>query len=286
MFPIAQVLWHEATASSQPSRKNEPCEIMNNLAQVRSYAQAYAWGGAMSVVQLHHISELSVMIRPGDTILDLACGPGALLLELAAIYPECKFIGADLSPLMLQHLEQETRTRELKNVSVLHEDIQSLPSLRDREVDLIISTIALHHLPDEVSLRRVLQRIKSLLTPGGGFYIFDFALLKSPKTRRIIVEEAEKLAPPITTQDYDMSLQAAFPLDVACRLAKEELPRPFLTSSCAFADFFVSFKTPDSTKRSSRAQEAIDHIWKKLPLSLKFEYLMLRGLRRHTNIAA
>ena len=146
MFPIAQVLWHEATTFTRPSRKTEPHELMDNLAQVKSYAQAYAWGGAMSVVQLHHISEVSLMIRPGDTILDLACGPGPLLLELAAIYPECKFIGADLSPLMLQHLEQEARTRELKNISVVRDDIRSLLSLQERTVNLVITTIALHHL--------------------------------------------------------------------------------------------------------------------------------------------
>jgi SAM-dependent methyltransferase len=186
---------------------------------------------------------------------------------------------------MLQHLEQEARTRELKNVSVLRDDIRTLLSLQDRTVDLVITTIALHHLPDEVSLRRVLQRIRSLLKPGGRFYIFDFALLKSPKTIRIIVEDAGKLAPPITTRDYDMSLQAAFPLDITCQLAREELPRPFVTSSSGFVDFFVSFKTPSSIQRSSRAQETIDQIWRKLPLSLKFEYFMLRVLRRHTNSA-
>ena len=258
---------------------------MNDLAQVASYVEAYAWGGAMSVAQLHHISELSLMIRPGDTILDLACGPGPLLLELATIYPECKFIGADLSPLMLQHLEQGARTRELKNVSVLNDDIRTLLSLQVKTVDLVITTLALHHLPDEVALRQVLQKIKSLLAPGGGFYIFDLALLKSPETRRVIVEEARKVAPPITTEDYDRSLQAAFPLDVTCRLAKEELPRPFLISSCSFADFFVAFQTQSSTQPSSRVQEAIDQIWKKLSLSLKFEYFMLRWFRRHTHIA-
>ncbi|HEY3130871.1 MAG TPA: hypothetical protein VGL91_15550 [Acidobacteriota bacterium] len=80
MFPVAQVLWHEATAFTRLVRKTEPHELMDNLAQVRSYVQAYAWGGAMCVVQLQHISEVSLMIRPGDTILDLACGPGPLLL--------------------------------------------------------------------------------------------------------------------------------------------------------------------------------------------------------------
>jgi ubiquinone/menaquinone biosynthesis C-methylase UbiE len=236
----------------------------------------------MSVAQMHHLHELSLMIRPGDTILDLACGPGPLLLELAAIYPECHFIGVDLSDLMLRHLEQEISIRELKNVSVLREDIRTIPSLQDVRVDLVITTLALHHLPDVASLRGVFQRIKSLLKPSGGFYIFDLGLFKSRKTREIIVESVAKLAPPITARDYDMSLRAAFPWAIACSLAKEELPKPFLASWSVLFHFFYCFKTPSLTLPSPRAEAQINQIWRQLPASMKFEYFMLRWLRTHT----
>ena len=272
------------TAVSPVSRENEPSETMDSLEQVQSYVQAYVWGGPMSVAQMYHLQDLSSMIRPGDTVLDLACGPGPLLLELAAIYPECHFIGADLSPLMLRHLEQEIRIRELKNVSVLNEDIRTLPSLRNVQVDLVITTLALHHLPDVANLRGVFQRIRSLLKPSGGFYIFDLGLLKSRKSREIIVKSVVNLASPITAKDYDMSLRAAFPRDTACSLAKEELPKPFLASWSVPGDFFYCFKTASTTLPSRHAVAQIDQIWRQLPASMKFEYFMLRLFRRHTMV--
>ena len=285
MFPVAPVLWHELTTFSRASRENEPDETMDDLAQVESYVQAYAWGGPMSVAQMYHLHDLTLMIRPGDTILDLACGPGTLLLELAAIYPECHFIGADLSVLMLRHLEQEISIRELKNVSVLREDIRTLPSLQNLRVDLVITTLALHHLPDVAGLRVVFQRIKSLLKPSGRFYIFDLGLLKSRKTMEIIVDSVADLAPPIMAQDFAMSLRAAFPRDIACSLAKEELPKPFVSSSSVLVDYFYCFKTPSTTPPSGRAEAQIDYIWRQLPASMKFEYSMFRWFRRHTMVS-
>jgi SAM-dependent methyltransferase len=282
MFPVPQVVWHEMTTVGRASRENEPSEIMDSLEQVQSYVEGYFWGGPMSVVQMYHLQDLSSMIRPGDTILDLACGPGALLLELAAIYPECHFIGADLSPLMLRHLEQEISIRELKNVSILREDIRALPSLRDVRVDLVITTLALHHLPDVASLRAVFQRMKSLLKANGGFYIFDLGLLKSPKTRQVIVDSVANLAPPVMARDYAMSLRAAFPHEVAYSLAKEELSKPFVSSSSVLIDYFYCFKTPSTTSPSPRAEAHINQVWRQLPASMKFEYFMFRLFRTHT----
>jgi arsenite methyltransferase len=230
---------------------------------------------------LHHIKELSLMIRPGATILDLACGPGPLLLELAELYPECHFIGADLSPLMLEFLQTEARARGLSNVTVLLEDIRVLPSLATRKVDLVISTSALHHLPSEDDLKQVFSRLKSLLKEDGGFYIFDFALLKSDSSRRLLVQELSKLAPPLTTHDYDMSLRAAFPLRKVLDLAHELMPRPYVGLASLFVDFFYFLQTPKTLAvRPVAAQAKIDRIWRDLSVAMKVEYLMLRAMRR------
>ncbi|MDS4042251.1 MAG: class I SAM-dependent methyltransferase [Candidatus Competibacter sp.] len=255
---------------------------MDDLDQVKSYVQAYAWGGPTSALQIHHLRELACMIRSGNTVLDLACGPGPLLLELAAIYPDSRFIGVDLSSTMLQHLEQEAVARNLSNIVILQEDIRTLPSLANTPIDLVISTSALHHLPDEDSLRQVFRRIRSLLKPGGGFYLFDFGLLKSSKTREIFVAEVAKLAPPLTVRDYDLSLQAAFPIDHVFRIAKEELPKPFAAAASAFFDFFYFLQTPCRANRSGRSQARIKEIWPTLPLAMKIEHLMIRWLRRTT----
>lgn len=280
MIPIPLIIWHEYRAKAYPVRVNEPYEAMNDLEQIRSYVKAYEWGGPSSALQLHHLRELSEMIRPGDTILDLACGPGPLLLELAELYPECQFIGADLSENMIAFVKEEALARDLKNVSVLLEDIRTLPSLDGVKVDLIITTSALHHVPDESGLRQVFERMKSLLHPGSGFYIFDFGLLKSHKSRDILVKEVARLAPPITVQDYDVSLQAAYPIRVVTELANSELPKPFTTLSCSIADFFYFIKTGVRAKPDEKVRLYIDRRWKELPFSLKAEHVMLRIFRK------
>lgn len=253
---------------------------MDGVEQVESYVKAYEWGGPTSALQLHHIRELSYIIRPGDTVVDLACGPGPLLLELAAIFPDTKFIGADLSANMLKRLEREATARQLRNVSVLLEDIRTLPSLVDRKVDVVISTSALHHVPDEESLRQVFERIRTLLKSDGGFYLFDFGLLKSRKSRALCVAEVAKLAPPITVLDYDLSLQAAFPIDRVLHFAQAELPRPTTSFVSAFVDFFYFLQGPRRTHPSSNARARISEIWPTLSYQMKLEHLMLRCLRK------
>jgi arsenite methyltransferase len=281
MIPIPLILWNEYKTKTYPVRVNEPHETMDDPEQIKAYVKAYEWGGPSSSLQLHHLRVLSEMIRPGDTILDLACGPGPLLLELAALYPECKFIGADLSGNMLAYLEAEAAAQGLKNVSVLLEDIRTLPSLADTKVDLIITTSALHHVPTEAGLQQVFARMKSLLRPDGGFYIFDFGLLRSPKTRAIMVKEVARLAHPITVQDYDVSLQAAYPIKVVADLANKELPKPFKIRACSIADFFYFINTGVRAKPTERARAYIDRRWKELSLTLKTEHVMLRLFQKY-----
>ena len=259
---------------------------MSDPDQVRSYVRAYEWGGPTSALQLHHLDQLSRLIRPGDTVLDLACGPGPLLLELASIYPDVQFIGADLSPTMLEHLTHESQRRGLPNISVLLEDVRTLPSLKYRDVDLLISTSAFHHLPDNASLGQVFERTRTLLAPDGAFYFFDFGLLKSPKARQLFVAEVAKLAPPITVRDYDLSLQAAFPIDQVLAAASEYLPRPYVASRSAFVNFFYFLQSPPRIRRSETARGYISRIWTTLPTNIRAEHLMLRWFRTRSHISA
>lgn len=285
MLPIHKIIWHEWSTKNRPIRQNEPEEIMNSLEQVKSYVHAYEWGGPTSSLQLHHLRELSYMIKPGDTVLDLACGPGALLLELAVIYPESHFIGADLSGTMLEYLKSEAKKRNLKNVSVLLEDVSKLPSLDNKKVDVVISTSALHHLPSEIILREVFKKINTLLKKNGGFYIFDFGQLKSHKSREFCVAEVAKLAKPITVRDYELSLQATYPIDEVFKIGMEELPKPFTAFTSSFVDFFFFLQTPYRTKSTEKVQVQINELAKKLTFSMNIENKMLRMLRRQKRFA-
>jgi arsenite methyltransferase len=284
MLAIHKIFWHEFTTKVRPVRQNEPQATMEDFEQVKSYVKAYEWGGPTTTLMMHHLKELSKLIRPGDTVCDLACGPGSLLLELASIYPDTKFIGIDLSTVMLDYLKKEADRLQLKNVSVLCEDISVLPSLAGKQVDLVITTSALHHLPDETTLRNVFKRLKTLIKSDGGFYFFDFGLLKSQKSQDICVAEVAKLAPPITVQDYHVSLQAAFPIATVFQMAEEEIARPFAVSSSSLFDFFYFLQTPARTTPSEKAKAHIKACRKYMTLPMKIELVMLQFLRNSKKI--
>lgn len=280
MLPIHKILLHELTAAATPARVPEPAEAMEDADQVRSYVAAYEWGGPTSALQLHHLRELSRLIRPGGTVLDLACGPGPLILELAPLYPETRFIGADLSSEMLQYLAGEAKVRGLSNVFTLEEDIRALPSIEPCQVDLIISTSALHHLPTEEGLRQVFHRIRSILGEEGAFYLFDFGLLKTKQAQALFVAEVAKLAPPITAHDYELSLQAAFPINFVFESASEALPRPYVAERSMLVDFLYSLQSPARTTCPPSVESYIARRWHSLSASMKMEHVMLRLLRR------
>jgi SAM-dependent methyltransferase len=281
MLPVPLIIWHEWRArGNQPRRQPEPHEAMDDAEQVRAYVKAYEWNGPTSALQLHHLRELSRLIRPGDTVADLACGPGPLLLELAPLFPEVSFIGADLSPTMLRHLREEARVRGLKNVTVLEEDIRTLPSLGNGTVDLVMSTSALHHLPEEAGLVDVFRRCRSLLKPDGGFYFFDFGLLRSSAARALFVAEVARLAPPVTARDYAESLDAAFRIDWVRDVARQELPRPFQIARSAFVDICYFLQSPPRVASSPLVEAYVSRRWQQLPVAMKLEHLMLRWLRR------
>ncbi len=279
MIPILKLILSEKLSRESSERICEP-EVMNDADQVRSYVKAYEWGGPTSALQLHHLKELSCMIRGHDTVVDLACGPGPLLLEIAALYPDCRFIGVDLSPLMLNHLDAEAKLRGLQNIRTLQADIRTLKkSDVDGGADLIISTSALHHLPHLDDLKAVFDTVKSMTKPGAGIYIFDFGFLKSDQTRSLLVAELKKTAPPLTAQDYEVSLKAAFPIPEIFALASDHLPKPIWAQKSSFIDFFYFLQSPTRSRPSSRVTEKIQQIWRSLDLRLKIEHELLRALR-------
>jgi ubiquinone/menaquinone biosynthesis C-methylase UbiE len=277
LLPVHKVIWHEMRARAPAIRVPEPSAAMDDPEQIRSYVKAYEWGGPTSAVQLYHLRQLARLIRPGDVVLDLACGPGPLMLELAAIYPTCLFIGADLSAGMLAHLQREASARGLGNVRTLQEDIRTLPSLQGTKLDIVISTSALHHLPDTDGLRQVMHNIARLLHDDGGVYLFDFGLLKSEPAHRLMVAHIAETAPPITVQDYDVSLRAAFPIGVVRQMAREAFgPRVRLRKS-AFVDFFYFIvATQDRAAPAPAVVAKLDAIERSLPGKYKLEYQMLR----------
>lgn len=280
MLPIHKLIWHEWRTRDVPQRVPEPSEAMEDPEQIRAYVKAYEWGGPTSALQLYHLTQLASMIRPGDTVVDLACGPGPLLLELAPLFPDCTFIGADLSQPMLDVLSESAAQRRLQNIQTLCEDIRVLPSLKPGSIDMVITTSALHHLPDLDCLEQVFAGAERLLKRDGGLYVFDFGLVRSPKTRALLVADVARKAPAVTAVDYKHSLDAAFPVSEVVARARRGMRRPLIVRSSRFVDFFYFIRTADRCPPAPDVVAYVQAIQARCSLAIRAENLMLQRLQR------
>jgi arsenite methyltransferase len=280
VIPLLPVLWSEKRTAAQPLRVPEPRETMDGEAQVAAYLKGYEWGGSISAMTQHHLERLSALIRPNDTVVDLGCGPGPLLWELARLYPTARFLAVDRSGALLDQIKKKARELDLKNVHTVEEDPREMPGLRAGSVGLVLSTQALHHAASEADLRRVFRRVNDLLAPEGGVYFFDFGLLKSAVTRRLLVQDLARWAPPLTLRDYAISLDAAFPIATAVSLAREEIHRPLEAAASAFVDFFYFLATPPRAAPDAGVVARLRQKERALPWRLRWELALIRRLRR------
>lgn len=103
-------------------------------------------------------------------ILDVACGGGSTLRQLAGAFPGARLHGLDLSPYYL-----ELARARLPGVSFVAENAESMP-YRDGWFDAVVSVHLFHELPKDAR-RNVLAEIRRVLAPGGALVIEDSAQL-------------------------------------------------------------------------------------------------------------
>ncbi|MFI2210605.1 methyltransferase domain-containing protein [Streptomyces sp. NPDC020141] len=102
--------------------------------------------------------------RPGQTVLDLGCGPGTDLAALAgAVGGSGAVIGVDISEEMVGRARARTADPAAAEVEVVRGDLHSLP-LADRSADRARTDRVMQHVADPA---RVLTEALRVLRPGG-----------------------------------------------------------------------------------------------------------------------
>jgi SAM-dependent methyltransferase len=207
---VLRTLLREILTSRRIPRTPEPDLVMDDPDQVAAYVLAGRPEGVMAPVYLFNCAHACTILKPGDTVVDLACGPANQLAMVAEMNPDCRFVGIDLSPTMLERAAAHVASRSLRNVELRHGDISDLRDFHDESIDAAISTMALHHLPSVELLARTFREIARILRPDGGVYLVDFGRLKSPASIEYFASQYSDRQPELFTLDYRNSLHAAF----------------------------------------------------------------------------
>jgi ubiquinone/menaquinone biosynthesis C-methylase UbiE len=107
----------------------------------------------------------------GKRLLDVACGTGRTLAQIAETHPELKLYGLDLSPFYVQ--EARGTLRDVPDCSLVAENAEHMP-FADDLFDAVTSVYLFHELPKNAR-RRVVAEMYRVLKPGGVLVIEDSA---------------------------------------------------------------------------------------------------------------
>ncbi len=102
-------------------------------------------------------------------ILDLGTGDGILLGTFLEAFSSASGVAVDFSPLMLEHARERLRAFGAR-ATTMEADLgtPAWKSVLTSSFDGVVSSFAIHHLPDERK-RALYQEIFDVLTPGGVF---------------------------------------------------------------------------------------------------------------------
>jgi ubiquinone/menaquinone biosynthesis C-methylase UbiE len=106
-------------------------------------------------------------------LLDVACGTGRTLHQLAQAHPALRLYGVDLSPAYVRVARE--RLDHLAEVALAVENAEHLP-YADRTFDLLTSVYLFHELPRNAR-RNVAREMFRVIRPGGLVVIEDSAQL-------------------------------------------------------------------------------------------------------------
>lgn len=105
----------------------------------------------------------AVEIAPHETVIDIACGTGAQLFEIAA--KTDRVVGVDLSGAMIAYAKKRATKNGVSNAEFVISDAANLSAFEDNSFDVAMLSLALHQFPPHLhapvlnEMKRVARKI-------------------------------------------------------------------------------------------------------------------------------
>lgn len=111
-------------------------------------------------------------LRPGEAVLDVGCGTGTLaIVAKERVGTTGRVCGIDPGTRQIARARSKAARRGL-SIDFQPGVIEQL-AFPDSSFDVVLSTLMMHHLPDDLK-RQGLAEIARVLKPGGRLLILDF----------------------------------------------------------------------------------------------------------------
>lgn len=189
------------------------------------YSALEAWGydkfvGESAARQVLPVLNEALFSRlpPDARVLDVGCGGGHLLLQVARAHPSMTLAGIDLDPSQVtrarsrgRHLEDRMQIDEGSALALPHDD---------GTFDAVVSIASIKHWPDQA---RGLREILRVLAPGGWLYVVEVfsGCTLEEVTAFLATLPIPKLLHPVLAPQMRKLLQTGWTHADAGRLAEE-----------------------------------------------------------------
>ena len=156
-------------------------------------------------------------IPVGRSVLDVGCGAGAALRELAEQYPEAMLTGCDISPLAIETATAlNSEFVKSGRMRFLRCGVPNLP-FGDGTFDTVFSVESLYFWPDQTAGLREIRRV---LAPGGFFMTALEMVGGMMNERQLAIADHLKMVCPTLDELHELMLSAGF-ADVTVELEPE-----------------------------------------------------------------
>ncbi len=133
-------------------------DLIEDPDAVSAYDELPLWSAVFGNLLLEKVE-----MKPGLKVLDVGCGTGFPLIELAQrMGPSCHLTGIDPWQLALERAELKIKVFGLTNVELIHADVSAY-DWKGKSFDLIVSNLGMEHFGD---FSKVIETCCKLANPG------------------------------------------------------------------------------------------------------------------------